>query len=176
MKIKLHIHTFPKGQTSGSCIPVANVSVELELKEQQVTQSEICSGSELVIKLVPTVTILGRKFIVSPTSFSNATDYSIAVTQDFAELIKANLTSLNCPCCGSTQTQTVPAGVFNPPINATIVYELDYGFFMGGRAFTKLETITRDFSHITFKVEKASYALNAFVRREIELGRMQWMR
>ena len=81
MKIKLHIHTFPKGQTQGSCVPVANVSVELELSEQQVTRSEVCGGSELVTMLVPTVTILGRKFIVSPTHFNNETDYTIAVTQ-----------------------------------------------------------------------------------------------
>jgi hypothetical protein len=175
MKIKLHIHTFPKGQTQGSCVPVANVSVELELSEQQIIKSEVCGGSELVTQLVPTVTILGRKFIVSPTSFNNVTDYTIGVTQEFAQLVKENLSPLNCPCCGSTQTQTVPQGVYNPFTGCKTVYELDYGFFLGDKAFPKLETITKHHGDFSFKVVKASWSLIYFVRREIELGRMKWV-
>ena len=175
MKIKLHIHTFPKGATSGSCVPVANVSVDLELSEQQITKSEVCGEAELVTQLVPTVTILGRKFIVSPTPFNNVTDYTIGVNQAFAELIKANLSPLNCPCCGSTQTQTVAKDISTPLFNYETVYELDYGFFFGGKPFVKLESITSYLTTVSFKVVKASYSLNAFVRREIDLGRMKWV-
>jgi hypothetical protein len=110
IKARIHVHTFPKGQTSGSCIPVVNILADIEFVDQQVTSSPMCSCSELVIRQVPVVNILGRRFIVSKSHFSAAevSDYTTAVPQDLAEQLTALDKSGQLACSGCGCLHPVP--------------------------------------------------------------------
>lgn len=173
--VRLRIHTFPPGQTSGSCIHVADVKAEIEFQNQQVSNFGGCFNSELVTREVPIVNLEGRRFIVTKEHFDNSVDYSVGVPQDLAATIKSAI----CPCCKSL----IPCALVTRETvakNAIRVYSFrDRSYYVcDGKAYYSFDSLRRtllDNQARTFYIEEADeYTTARFLITEIERGAIKF--
>lgn len=175
MKIKLHIYTYPKGQSQGSCIPVADIVTDLQLSYEQVTVGRGCFSEEIVTKLVPVVRLLDRRFIVSASLglFSEESDYHVAVPYEFGELLKKHIVSVVCPCCKTSETKTInPIDDCLVP-NSQTLYECDLGLFYANKLYKNIEVFNKYHAWPVVSVEPIHYSLNQYVRKEWDRGNIK---
>ena len=173
MKIKLHIYTFPKGASQGSCIPVADIITDLQLSHEQITVNGGCFNSEIVTKLVPVVRLLDRRFIVSASRRYESHDYNVGVPYEFGEILKKNVVTVTCPCCKTTETKTInPIRDCIVPKSRTI-YECDLGLFYENKLYKNVEIFNKYHALPIVSIEPAHGSLNDYVNKEWNKGNIK---
>jgi hypothetical protein len=101
--IKLRILTFPKGQSSGCSVHIADVRAKVVFSVEQMSAYGGCMATEIVSREVPVVNLQGRRFICERANFTNDVDYQVYIPQDLAATIKTSI----CPCCNELIPSTV---------------------------------------------------------------------
>ncbi len=175
MNIKLHIYTFPKGTSHGSCIPVADIVTDLQLSYEQITVGGGCFNSEIVTKLVPVVRLLDRRFIVSASRDYDSHDYNVAVPYQFGETLKKNIVSVTCPCCKNTETKTINPKRDSIVSKSQIIYECDLGLFYENKIYKNIEVFNKYHAWPIVSIEPVHYSLDAYVMKEWNKGNIKFI-
>jgi hypothetical protein len=171
-RAKVHLYTFPKGQTSGSCIPVATVNAEIEFIEQQVCDAGgTCFSRELKPQEVPVINIQGRRFICDKSSTFPDAQYVVAIPQDLAATLKTSC----CPACMELIPQSpVTRNTIAPDALRVYAFKHRSGYVYNGKAYRSLDSIRRtllDNQRVNIYVEEADeYTTGRFLLSEIERG------
>lgn len=138
IKAKVLLYTFPDGQTSGSCLPVATLETDVEIVFEQMSPlTGTCFSPEIKLVTTAVVTINGRRFMAEKSYFDNTVDFKVAIPQDLAKTLKF------CKCCKTLIDMPV-ATPETIPANALRVFVLHYGhtYVCEGRAFATLNDLT----------------------------------